>query len=154
MESQTVTLAQIMATAVTHHQAGRLIEAEGIYRRILAQNPRQADVLQLLGTLLGQKGDLRGAEELIRQSLAIQSDAASAYFNLGEFLRRMGRTGEALATVIEGMRYRPSATAYDNMAAALWDLKCDDAAMDALRTAIKFDPNYVVAIVKLGMMLS
>jgi tetratricopeptide (TPR) repeat protein len=154
MESKTVTLAEAMAIAVGHHQAGRLAEAEGIYRQILAQNPRQADALQLLGTLLGQKGDLRGGEDLIRKSIAIQPDGASAYFNLGEFCRRMGRPGEALAVIIEGMRYRPNATAYDNMAAALRDLKCDDAAIDALRTAIKFDPNPVAAIVKLGVILS
>jgi tetratricopeptide (TPR) repeat protein len=143
-----------MTAAVAHHQAGRLAEAEGIYRQILSQNPNQPDALQLLGTLLGQKGDLKGAEELIRKSLAIQPNSAGAYFNLGEFCRRMGRPGEALATIIEGMRYRPSAAAYDNMASALRDLKCDDAAIDALRTAIKFDPQYVAAFLKLGVLLS
>jgi tetratricopeptide (TPR) repeat protein len=143
MESQTITLAQALAIAVRHHQAGRLAEAEGIYRQILGREPRQADALQLLGTLLGQRGDLKGAEDLIRKSLAIRPDAAGAYFNLGEICRRMGRPGEGLATVLEGMRYRPSAVAYDNMAAALRDLKCDDAADDALRMAKKFDPGFV-----------
>jgi len=154
MGSQTMTLAQAMAIAVGHHQAGRLAEAEGIYRQILAQNPKEADALQLLGTALGQKGDLKGAEELIRKSLEIRPESANAYFNLGEFLRRMGRTGEALATVLEGMRYRPGAAAYDNMAAVLRDLKCDEAAIDALKMAIKFDPQYVPAFVNLGVALS
>jgi tetratricopeptide (TPR) repeat protein len=154
METQTVTLARALAIAVGHHQAGRLAEAEGIYRQVLARNPKQADAMQLLGTLLGQRGDLRDAQELMRQSLAIQPESAGVYFNLGEICRRLGRPGEALATILEGMRYRPGAVAYDNLAAALRDLKCDDAAIDALRTAIKFDPQYLEAIVKLGVVLS
>ena len=139
--------------AVGLHRAGRLAEAEGIYRQVLSVNPREANVLQLLGTLLGQRGDLRGAEETIRKSLEIRPEMADAYFNLGEFLRRMGRLGEALATVIEGMRYRPGAAAYDNMAAILRGLKCDEAAIDALKTAIRFDPLYVMAFLNLGIVL-
>ena len=142
MESQPVTLAQALAIAVQHHQSGRLAEAEGIYRRILAGNPNHADALQLLGTLLGQKGDLRGGEDLLRKSVAIRPDSAWAYLNLGEFCRRQGRPAEALATIMESIRYRPTATAYENMAMALRDLRCDEAAMDALRTARKFDPNF------------
>src|SRR5580704_9569259 len=132
MESQTVTLPQALTIAVQHHQSNRFAEAEGIYRQILAIDPNQPDALQLLGTLQGQKGDLRGSEELLRKSLAIQPESASAYLNLAEFCRRQGRPGEALATLMEAIRYRPSAAAYHNMATTLVDLKCADAAADAL----------------------
>ena len=153
MQPASIPISQAMSLAVAHHQGGRLDEAERIYRQIISQNPNNADALQLLGTLLGQKGDLKSAEELIRKSLAIAPTSASAYLNLGEFLRRMGRPAEAVATILEGMRYRPSAAAFDNLASALRDLKCDDAAIDALRMAIKFDGQYLPAMLKMGMIL-
>lgn len=149
MESHNVSSAKLLAVAMGHHQAGRLVEAEVMYRHLLDQEPANADALQLLGTLVGQKGDFPGAEKFIRKSLEIEPNSPYAYFNLGEFLRRMGRSGEALATIVEGMRYRPSAVGYDNMAMALLDLKCPAAAADALRTALKFDPAYSQAKVKL-----
>jgi len=150
---QSIPISQALSGAVAHHQAGRLEQAEQIYRQIISQNPNEADALQLLGTLLGQKGDLKSAEELIRKSLAIAPTSASAYMNLGEFLRRMGRPAEAVGTILEGMRYRPSAAALDNLASALRDLNCDDAAIDALRMAMKFDARYLPALLKLGMIL-
>ena len=39
--------------AVEHHRAGRLFEAEEIYRRILAVDPDHPFALCLLGTWLG-----------------------------------------------------------------------------------------------------
>ena len=35
--------------ALDHHRAGRLREAESLYRQILAANPNHADTLQMLG---------------------------------------------------------------------------------------------------------
>ena len=43
---------QSLDSALVHHRAGRLREAEAIYRAILAQFPRQPDALHLLGELL------------------------------------------------------------------------------------------------------
>lgn len=146
MDSKTTTVPQALALAVAHHKSGRLSEAERIYRQILARDPNQPDALQLLGALLGQRGDLPAAERLIRKSLEIQPANAHALLNLGEFCRRMGRPGEALSIILEGIRYRPSAAAYDSMASILRDLTCHEAASDALRTALKFDPKYTPAV--------
>jgi Flp pilus assembly protein TadD len=38
------------------HQAGRLNEAEGLYRQILAVDPNHADGLHLLGVMAHQRG--------------------------------------------------------------------------------------------------
>jgi Ni,Fe-hydrogenase III small subunit len=39
----------MLADGLQHHRAGRLTEAERIYRQILTMNPRHADSLHLLG---------------------------------------------------------------------------------------------------------
>ena len=42
--------------AVQHQTAGRLAEAEGIYRQILAIDPNQVDAVHLLGVISYQVG--------------------------------------------------------------------------------------------------
>src|SRR5437867_1447783 len=61
-------------TAVQHHHAGRLTEAEALYRRILADDPHHLDALHLLGVVHIQKGRLEEAVEFISQSLAGNPD--------------------------------------------------------------------------------
>jgi len=55
------TLAESLAIALQHHQAGRLPEAEEIYRQVLQQQPNQVDALQLLGVIVYQSGQLEEA---------------------------------------------------------------------------------------------
>ena len=43
--------------ALAHHQAGRLLQAEAIYRRILKAQPDDADALHLLGVVAHQRGE-------------------------------------------------------------------------------------------------
>ena len=62
---------QAMQTALGHHQAGRLAEAEAIYRQVLAQFPDHADALHLLGVLACQAGRPDAAIELIGRAIAI-----------------------------------------------------------------------------------
>jgi len=47
--STTFTIAQALELALGHHQAGRLGEAESLYRQVLAVEPRHPDALHLLG---------------------------------------------------------------------------------------------------------
>ena len=56
--------------ALAHHQAGRLPEAEQLYRQILALEPRHADSLHLLGVLAQQVGRHDIALELIGRAIA------------------------------------------------------------------------------------
>ncbi|MEE8428573.1 MAG: tetratricopeptide repeat protein, partial [Gammaproteobacteria bacterium] len=51
-------------TAQGHHQAGRLAQAEAIYRRILERQPDHADALQLLGMAAHQQGRHAEAADL------------------------------------------------------------------------------------------
>ncbi|EGY00485.1 TPR repeat-containing protein [Nitrospirillum viridazoti Y2] len=48
-------LSEVLSTAVAHHGAGRLDEAEAIYAAILEQVPDQIDALHLMGVLTLQR---------------------------------------------------------------------------------------------------
>nr|WP_207210858.1 tetratricopeptide repeat protein [Lichenibacterium minor] len=75
-------------------RAGRLSEAEAAYRALLAQDPRDADALHLLGLARQQSGDAREGEAFIRGAIAIR-DAAVFHLNLGTLLLAGRREGEA-----------------------------------------------------------
>ena len=87
--------------AMAAHQAGRLDEAEGLYRRALKTDGKQFPVLMMLGMLSAERGKLEEAERLLRSALAINSGNADAHYNYGTVLLGLQRFDEAL---------RPSAT--------------------------------------------
>jgi tetratricopeptide (TPR) repeat protein len=76
---------------------GRLGEAADIYRAVLAEDPRNAPALHLLGVLVMQAGQVEPGLELVRQSLEIMPGFAPAQESLGKGLEQLGRKEEALA---------------------------------------------------------
>ena len=84
-----------LKTAVDHHRAGKLGEAERLYRMVLQAAPNHPQALHHLGIIAVQCGKPEIGMDLIRRSVAIEPSAA-AFNNLGEALRAMGRLGEAV----------------------------------------------------------
>ena len=68
-----LTVSQVLAMAVAHHQAGRLGEAEQLYTRILSTDPSNFDALHLLGVIAHQQGHPARAVELISMAVSINS---------------------------------------------------------------------------------
>jgi Flp pilus assembly protein TadD len=64
----------LLNQALQHHKSGRLIEAESIYREILAVSPRDADSLHLLGLIAYEWGNFDAAAELMRMAIAIHAN--------------------------------------------------------------------------------
>ncbi|MDR3733959.1 MAG: tetratricopeptide repeat protein [Acidobacteriaceae bacterium] len=86
-----MSLAETLSTAIAHHQAGQMAEAEALYRRILADDPGEPDALHLLGVLAHQVGQTGPAIELIVQAINRRPAVAAYHVNLGEVLRIAGR---------------------------------------------------------------
>src|SRR3954463_12231742 len=74
----------LLNTAIQHHQAGRLAQAEALYRQILQHNPHDPDALHLLGALAALAQQPEMALALFRQSLAVQPASAVAWSNMGK----------------------------------------------------------------------
>ena len=75
---------QAMQTALAHHQAGRLAEAEALYRQVLAVQPQNPDALHLLGLIAHQVGRQDAAADLIGRAIALRPDDAALYSQLGK----------------------------------------------------------------------
>ncbi|MDP2401098.1 MAG: SEC-C metal-binding domain-containing protein, partial [Actinomycetota bacterium] len=46
-----------LQAALQHHNGGRLVEAEALYRQILSVQPNHADALHLSGLIINQRGE-------------------------------------------------------------------------------------------------
>lgn len=98
---------RLVAQGMQLHQAGRLVEAEALYRRALSIQPREADALHLLGVAAHQGGRGDEAIELIKRAISIDNRVAAYHGNLGEAYRLLGRNKEAISAYRRALTLRP-----------------------------------------------
>jgi protein O-GlcNAc transferase len=90
-----VTLSRAIEIAVAHHQAGRLSEAEAVYRQILTVDSDYFDALHLLGVIAHQNGKHEEAIELIDKATRKDPSAFAALNNLGLAYRALNELEQA-----------------------------------------------------------
>ncbi len=140
--------------ALAHHRAGRLREAESIYRQILAQRPNDADTLHLLGVLAAQAGRPDAAVDLISQAIGVGSTNPIFFINLGNAQTDMGRPGDALESYRHAIRLEPGRVdAHINLGNAFQAMGDFQNAIASYRNAIQLSPNLPVAYGNLGSAL-
>jgi protein O-GlcNAc transferase len=141
-------------TALVHHQAGQLTQAEAIYRQILQQQPDHPDALYLLGLIADQTGNTAIAIELYRETLNIKPDYAEAHQRLGLVLKNQGKLNEAIVCYREALALEPgSVDAHHNLGLALAIQGRLDEAADSYRNALIFRPDSVETLSNLGIVL-
>ena len=117
---QPVSISQAIETAVQHHQAGRLVEAEAIYRQILAIDADHFDALHLLGVIAHQGGKHQEAIELIGRATRKDPSAFPALNNLGLAYRALGDLERAGTCFQKALSLNPDyVAAHDNLAIVL-----------------------------------
>jgi protein O-GlcNAc transferase len=126
-----------------HHQAGRLAQAEALYRKALQKNPEHAEALHLLGVLALQCGKIGPAIQLIERALPALSEFADAHLNLGNALREAGRLTEAADRYRRAIELEPEhGAAQNNLARALNDQGLFEAGLESSRRAVALIPDF------------
>jgi predicted O-linked N-acetylglucosamine transferase (SPINDLY family) len=149
-----MTLQQQLELGLSHHQAGRLAEAERIYRQVLLQQPDHAKALNLLGVLAEQAGRLDEALDLIQRAIQFRPDWPEAHGSLGNVLKDKGQFEQAIAAYRQAIRLKPGlGGAHSNLGVVLAELGRIDEAIAAYREAIRLEPNYAKAHNNLGSVL-
>jgi tetratricopeptide (TPR) repeat protein/ADP-heptose:LPS heptosyltransferase len=144
-------LSRRLAMAVSHHQQGRLADAEAAYRAVLTAAPGQGDALNLLGVLCLQTGRPAEALEHLTAAVDAHADAADFHDNRGSALAALGRVGEAATAHLRAVRLRPDfTTARFNLANALSAAGMPAPAGALLRSAVALKPDYLKAWFNLG----
>jgi len=150
-----IAVQQTLELALQYHQAGRLAEAEALYRQVLAAQPNHADALHYLGVIANQAGRHELAVEWIRRAIALQPNDPAAHNNLGNAHRDRGQFSEAVAAYRRALQLKPDLTeAQSNLGNALRDRGQLDEAIAAYRRAVELKPDHAEAYNNLGLALA
>ena len=101
---------RLVTEALTHHQAGRLDEAEAAYRDALILAPRHAATHHNLGVVFAAQGRHPAAIAQFDEVIAAEPNYAAAHYNRAVALVKLGRrrdaiTGFTRACALEPDRY-------------------------------------------------
>jgi len=142
---------QLLNTALNHHQAGQLADAEALYKKILDKEPQSADALHWLGVIAHQRGDSEQAITLIKSALALRVDYAEAYYNLGFAYQSCQQVELAGQCFEQAITYKPDfAQAYFSLANVLKSQGELELAVNRYRQAITFNMQLIDAHNNLG----
>lgn len=148
------TIPDALNTALQHHQAGRLQEAEALYRQILQAQPDHPDTLHLLGVIAHQVGKHEVAVQYISQAIAVRPEVGEFHNNLGEAYRALGKFEEAIVSYRRALGFKPDyPEAYNNLGIALQAQGKFEDAVAAYRQALTLNPDFAGVYVNWGATL-
>ena len=148
-------LSQLFATAVQHHQAGQLAQAEGAYRQILAVDKNHVDSLHFLGVLAHQVGRNDAAVEFIGKAIALNQQIPECHYNIGLAYRALGRMDDAIAHNRKAIELRRDyVEAHLNLGNALNERGELDEAARSYDRVIDLKPDHAEAHYNLGNVLT
>ncbi|MEK7412465.1 MAG: tetratricopeptide repeat protein [Planctomycetota bacterium] len=146
-----VSLPGALQTALQHHQAGRLQEAEALYRQILKIQPAHPDAIHLLGMIAYQVGQHQVAIDYISRAITLNPHVAEFQGSLGLAYRALGKLDEAVAHYRRALTLKPDfADAHSNLGNALRDQGKLEEAIVHYRQALAINPAYADAHSNLG----
>ena len=148
-------LDRLLQQAIEHHRAGRLADAETLYRQAQSIAPGNFDVVHLSGALAYDRGRTNEAIELLTRALAIDPQSAICRMRLGLALIDAGRLPEAERRLREAVHLKPDfLEAWDNLA---YVLKIQDrlkAAVECHERVIRLKPGFGAGWYNYGHTLS
>jgi tetratricopeptide (TPR) repeat protein len=158
MRSATQQPLDMFSTAVAHHQAGRLQEAEKAYLEVLKTDPRNSDAMRLLGSLYIQTSQIGLAVDYLERALQVQPRNIEIMNNLGVALRNQGKLDEATKQFERAIGIKPDyVSALRNLAGTLADIGSVLYAQNRLNEAVSLYehalsimPDYFAALCNLG----
>ena len=140
--------------ALEFHRRGQLAQARPLYNEILNTVPNHFDALHLLGVIEAQHGHNEAAVRLIGQALQIHPNSASAHSNIGNALRNLKRSADALASYDRALAIKPDyAEALYNRGLALQNLERPEDALASYDRALAIRPDYAEALMDRGHVL-
>lgn len=141
-----------LQTGVDHHRAGRLYEAEKIYREILKENPNEPIALNLLGSIAHQNGQYQAAYSLQSRSLELAPDNMDTRVNLANTLKQLGRFEDAIVLYRQVLQTLPDQSeTLNNLGSALLETNQHEEAISCFRKAIQQAPELASAYNNLGL---
>ncbi|MCH7539692.1 MAG: tetratricopeptide repeat protein [Proteobacteria bacterium] len=131
-----------LKAAIHHHRAGRLRQAEALYRQILEVRRDHADALHLMGVLAHQIGEHNIAIDMITRAIASNAEAPLYHYHLGEAYRAAERFETAVQSYQRSLALDPNyAHTHYNLANALMGQGQAEKAAVSFRRALALKPD-------------
>ncbi|MBZ6075087.1 tetratricopeptide repeat protein [Microvirga puerhi] len=138
--------ADLLQQALSLHRAGHIDQAKAIYLRIAQAEPRNPDLLRLIGTAAYQLGDVEECVLYLSRSVEIFPEHPETRFNLAIALSRLNRHEESLFQYHATLMLRPNhAEAYFNRGNLLKEMDRLEEAISSYDNALTIRPNYAKA---------
>lgn len=112
-------LEQVLQHAVSHHQAGRIQEAEDLYRTILQAQPTQPDANHNMGVLAVQRGQPAVALPYFEAALAARPEQPHRWLSYIETLIQAGQAEVARQVLALGRQHGLEGAAVEALAGQL-----------------------------------
>jgi tetratricopeptide (TPR) repeat protein/SAM-dependent methyltransferase len=154
IDPQELAARQALTSGMAHHDAGRLAEAEAIYRRVLEGAPARADALVLLAGVEHATG--RQEEALAHVEAAIRANGKVPHFhNLrGLIHQARGEPERAEAAYRAALAIQSSfPQALFNLGNLMREARRNAEAIACYRRALAAEPRYAAALNNLGVAL-
>jgi hypothetical protein len=99
--------AELFNSALQQHKASNFEQAEGLYRKVLQNNPRHVGALTNLAVLALRFNWLDVARKLLERALEVDSDYPDALHILGLTLYQQGQQTQAIASIKRALELNP-----------------------------------------------
>lgn len=147
-------LQSLLQQAVSHHQAGRLAAAAGLYAQVRTLAPRQFEGFHLGGAVALQLGQIAEAEKLLATALALNPRAATTHMCLGLAQAAAGRGELAEKSLRQSLQLDPkNPEAWVHLASICSIASRFDEAAEAYERCLKLQPKFAQAWAGLGSIL-
>lgn len=123
MQAKTATLFQ---QAIREHKAGRLAQAETLYRKVLQHQPVHADASHNLGVIAISVGKPQDALPLLRAALQAEPRQSQYWVSCIDALIRLGNAQQAMAVLAEGRRHGLQGHPIDQLEQRIHALRQDE----------------------------
>jgi protein O-GlcNAc transferase len=146
---------ELLLLAWKNHEAGRLPEAESLYKAILGVDPDHVDALRSLGVLAHSAHKYDAAIDLIRKAIGLDPSNAQSHVNLADALKKKGEFDAAIASYHTAIALSPKfVAAYDRLAATLLNRADYADAAQIYQHLLEINPDNANAHQNLGLALA
>jgi tetratricopeptide (TPR) repeat protein len=142
----------LLDLGIKQHQAGQLVQAEQIYRRVLQSEPNNADAHHLLGVIAHQVGQHEQAIQLIERAIKLNPNYADYYSNLANVYRALAKYSTAIELYQQAIKINAKhIQAWGNLGNVHKELEQYEQAIRCYQKVTRYLPNNPIAYNNIGV---
>jgi len=133
---------EILVKAINFHKSGNLDKAKSCYTQYLKDNPKNIQVLILLGNLNLQLGSFDQAIEVLKKAEGINPNDITLLMNLAVSYQNLHQYKNSILYIEKVLEQHPSnADALNNLGNIYKDMGIEEKSIESFNDALKINPN-------------